>query len=118
VRQTLRCRSQPQTVNHLPVWATEMRGEHNRGAIFKERLDRWNRGANARVVYHLAVGERHVEIYAQEDTLAARIKLADRALPRCGLKRRCDAARPDPRRPWSRDEAHRSTRRICCCARL
>ena len=118
VCQTLRRRSQPQTVNHLPVWATEMRGEHNRGSVLKERLDRWDRGANARVVHHLAVRERHVEIDAQEDALATRIKFADRALPRCGLKRRCDAAWPDPLWSWPWDEAHRWARRLCCRARL
>jgi hypothetical protein len=47
VRQTLRRWSQSQTVNYLPVWATEMRGKHNRGAVLKKRLDRWDRGANA-----------------------------------------------------------------------
>ena len=113
VRQTLRRRSQPQAVNHLPVWTTEMRGEHNRGSVLKKRLDRWDRGANARVVHHLAVRERHVEIDAQEDALAARIKFVDRALPRCRLKRRCDAARPNPLRSWSRNEAHRRSRRLC-----
>jgi hypothetical protein len=55
IRKTL-CRwSQPESIDHLPVWSTEVRSEHNGRAIFKECLDGWDRGADTRIIHNLPV---------------------------------------------------------------
>jgi hypothetical protein len=53
-----------QSVNDLPIWSPQVGGNDERGAILKERLDRWHRRPNPRVVNDLSVGERHIEVNA------------------------------------------------------
>ena len=79
--QSLRCRSKAQAVNNATIWSAKVRHDHDRCAAIEERLDRWNCGADTRVVDDLSIGERHVEVDAQQHALALHVQLANRALP-------------------------------------
>jgi hypothetical protein len=61
-----------------PLRAPEMAGEDEPGAPLAQRLDRRQRGADARVVRDPPVGERHVEVDAHEHPLALDVEVVER----------------------------------------
>jgi hypothetical protein len=73
--------SEAQAINNATIRSAKVRHDHDRCAAIEERLDRWHCGADTRVVDDLSIGERHVEINAQQHALALHGQLANRALP-------------------------------------
>ena len=76
--QTFCHRAQPQSVLHFAVGPAEVASQDDPGALSEQIADGRNRGPDARVVGHLAVFERDVEVDAQEHTLAGGVEVADR----------------------------------------
>jgi hypothetical protein len=79
--QSLRCRSQTQAVDNATIWSAKVRHDHDRRATIEKRLDSWNGGTDAGVVDDLPVGERHIEVNAQQHALPLHVELTNRALP-------------------------------------
>ena len=79
--ESLGCGSQTQAVHNATIWPAKVRHDHDGCATIEERLDRWYRRANARVVDDLAIRERHIEVDAQQHALPLRVQLANGALP-------------------------------------
>ena len=75
--QALADRPQPEPVLDLAVGPAEVAGEDDLRARAEERRDRRQGGPDARVVGDLAVGERDVEVDADEDALARGVEVAD-----------------------------------------
>ena len=63
----------------FPFGPAEVREQHDARAAVEQRVDRRQRGANARVVGDCALVERHVEVDANERPLSAnRLRPTDR----------------------------------------
>jgi hypothetical protein len=61
-----------------PFWSPEMRADvDRRRTALEEELDRRQRGADARVVGDGGVGQRDVQVCADEDTAPADVGVAD-----------------------------------------
>jgi hypothetical protein len=73
--------SEAQAINNATIRSAKVRHDHDRCAAIQERLDRWNCGADARVVDDLSIGERHVKVNAQQHALTLHVQLTNRALP-------------------------------------
>ena len=71
-------RLQAELRRRLALRPAEVRGENHRRALVERVLNRRQRRGDARVVGDRAVLERHVEVDADEDTLAAQIEILDR----------------------------------------
>ena len=67
---------------HLALRTAEVRGQDRRRAVVQRVRDRRQRRSDARVVADFAVFERHVEVDADEHTLAAQIEIANGKLHR------------------------------------
>jgi hypothetical protein len=78
--QSLRCGSQTQAVYNATIWSAKVRHDHDRCAAIKERLNGWNGGTDARVINDFPVGERHIEVDAQQHALPLHVELTDGAL--------------------------------------
>src|SRR6266852_3861825 len=63
----------------------QMRSENHARAVFCCILDCRNRGADARVVFDVAVFDGNVEIDADENALACEIKILDGKLWHCSV---------------------------------
>jgi hypothetical protein len=81
LRESLSCGSEAQAINNATIRSAKVRHDHDRCAAIQERLDRWNCGADTRVVDDLSIGERHVEVNAQQHALTLHVQLTNRALP-------------------------------------
>ena len=53
-----------------PVRTPEVRNDHHAGALVEERIQGWQGRPHAAVVGDPAVGQRHIQIEANDDTLA------------------------------------------------
>jgi hypothetical protein len=78
--QPLADRAQAKAVGDLAVGSAQVAGEDDLRPGLHERDDGRDRGADPRVILHLAVGERDIEVDAHEDALAGDIRIADREL--------------------------------------
>ena len=81
LRQSLRCGSQTQAVYNATIWSAKVRHDHDRRATIEKRLDGWNGGTDAGVINDLSIGERHIEVNAQQHALPLHVELTDGALP-------------------------------------
>jgi hypothetical protein len=81
LRESLSCGSQAKAIDNATIWSAKVRHDHDRCTAIKERLDGWDGGADARIVNDLSIGERHIEVDAQQHALALHVQLTDRALP-------------------------------------
>ena len=75
--QALPDRPEPEAVLDLAVGAAEVAGEDDRAPAWSSALIVGMRGPDARVVGDLAVGQRDVEVDADEDALARDVDVAD-----------------------------------------
>ena len=80
--------------HRLAFRAPEVRGEDDRGALFERVPDRRQRCADAGVVADHAVLDRHVEVDADEDTLAGEIEIFDGEFHHTGSRLRAPGSRP------------------------
>ena len=80
LRQDLPDRPQAQPVLDLAVRTAEVAGQDDRGPRVEEQVDRRDGGPDARIVGDPAVGERDVEVDANEDPFAGDVRVADREL--------------------------------------
>ena len=62
---------------HLPLRASQVRGEHHRCPVIERVANRRERRADTRVVGHLAILERHVEVDAHEHAPTLQIEISD-----------------------------------------
>jgi hypothetical protein len=70
-------------LNALTFRPAQMRCEDDAGAVFGRVFDRRDSRTNARVVVNLAVFDWHVEIDANEDSLAFKLKVFYGELRHC-----------------------------------
>src|SRR6185369_17281937 len=59
----------------LAFWPSEVRSENHTRAVIDRVLDRRQRRSDARIVVNLAVFDRHVEVDADEQSLAGKGKI-------------------------------------------
>jgi hypothetical protein len=78
--ELLRHRLQGVLGDLLPVRAAEMAHEHEARPLAEHVLDGGQRGAQALVVLHLAVLDRHVEVDAHDHALAPEVEVLDEEL--------------------------------------
>ena len=78
--QDLPDRPQAQPVLDLAVRPAEVAGQDDRRPGVEERVDGRDGGPDARVVGDPAVGQRDVEVDANEDAFAGDVRVADREL--------------------------------------
>ncbi len=78
--QDLADRPEAEPVLDLAVRPAEVAGEDHRRPGVEERDDGRDRGTDARVVGDPAVGQRDVEVDADEDPFAGDVRVADREL--------------------------------------
>ena len=75
--QALTDRPESQPVLDLAVGPAEVAGQDDPRAALEQEVDGRNGGPDPRIVGHLAVGERHVEVDPHEDPLARDVGVAD-----------------------------------------
>ena len=80
LRELLRHRLQGVLRDLLPVRAAQVAHEHQARALAEHVLDGGQRGAQALVVLHLAVLDRHVEVHAHDHALAREVEVLDEEL--------------------------------------
>jgi predicted GNAT superfamily acetyltransferase len=74
----LRHRAKTVFVDTLALGPSEVRGEDHARSLLDRVLNRRQRGGYARVVINLAIFDGNVEVDADEDAFATKIKIFDR----------------------------------------